>query len=725
MHIVSVGRFTIAAIVFSAVISAQADNSDRLGRQLEGFSLKSHFGKEYTLQDFADRDAVVVVFLGTECPLAKLYGPRLAELSRKWGDRVGFIGIDSNQQDSLQELASYAQRHKLEFPLLKDPGNVVADQFGAERTPEAFVLDKRRVVRYWGRIDDQYGFADGVGYQRPWPTRADLVEAVNEVLANQPVSVPVAKNVGCLIGRVRAVHDSATVTFSNQIARIFQQHCVECHRPEHIGPFSLTDYADAAGWGEMIREVVEQGRMPPWHAAGERGKFQNDLRMSAEEKQLIADWVAAGCPEGDPSELPPAREFAEGWAMGEPDQIVYMRDEPVDVPAEGVIDYHHYVVDPGWTEDKWIMAAEARPGSAETVHHILVFVVPPGPFGQGEAQPRGRVGRTSDSQRPDEGRGQPAGEADERAGAADERRGRFRRGGSGPGAGGGGFGRGGGFGGGIGGGNLIAGYAPGMNPFLMTDGTTAMHVRAGSKLLFQMHYTPNGTPHRDRSYAGFRFADPDKVQYVARSAAAANPFFAIPPGNDNYEATAENVFEYDTVIANLTPHMHIRGKSFRYEATYPDGRQEVLLDVPAYDFNWQTTYYLAEPKPIPKGTKLLCTAHWDNSEGNLSNPDPTKTVTWGDQSWEEMMIGFYVEVFPKGQAPPPGNMRRGFSQLQPEKMFAALDANHDGKLTKDELPDRIGERLSMADTDRDGAVSQEELANLLKLFSGFQRRGQE
>lgn len=714
-------RFTLAglslfvALVGFALTSAEGASVERVGKKVGNFSLKSHFGKEYALSDLAARDVVVVVFLGTECPLAKLYGPRLAELSQHWGDRVGFLGIDSNQQDSLQELASFAQRHKLEFPLLKDPGNAVADQFAAERTPEVFVLDKDRVVRYWGRVDDQYGFAEGVGYQRPAPTRSDLVEAVNELLAGKSVSVPVAKNVGCLIGRVRTVSADASVTFSNQISRVFQQHCVECHRPGHIGPFSLTRYADAAGWGEMIREVVEVGRMPPWHAAGEHGKFQNDLRLSEDEKQMIAEWVADGCPEGDPTQLPTAREFVEGWAIGEPDQIVYMGDDPIDVPAEGVIDYYHLLVDPGWTEDKWITAAEARPGAMETVHHILLFVVPPGgPMGgRGGPPGQGLAGRRpGGEQAAPQGDG-AASENAERGPAPPGRRGRFgRQGGNGPG------GRG-GFGGGISGGGLIAGYAPGMNPFLnSTDGTTAMHVKAGSKLMFQMHYTPNGTPQRDRSYAGFRFADPDQVKYVCRSTAAANPMFAIPPGADNYEATADSEFEYDTMIANLTPHMHIRGKSFRYEVTYPDGTQELLLDVPAYDFNWQTTYILNEPKRIPKGTKLLCTAHWDNSENNLSNPDPTKTVSWGDQSWEEMMIGFFVEVFPKGEAPPPSNMRRAFGRLDPEKMFSMLDANKDGKLTKEELPERLGERLGMADTNRDGAVSQEELAGLIKLFSG-------
>jgi len=688
-----------ALVLLAAATSAPAAESSLVGKKIDDFTLKSQFGKAYSLKDFARQDAVVVVFLGAECPLAKLYGPRLAELAAKFDpEKVAIIGIDSNQQDSIQKIAAYATRHKIEFPLLKDPGNTVADSFGAKRTPEVFVLDRDRVVRYHGRIDDQYGFTDGVGYQRPAATRNDLVEAVNELTTGKPVSVASTNFVGCLIGRVRPVKNDSEVTYSKQIARVFQDHCVECHRPGRIGPFSMTSYDELAGWGEMIKEVVSEGRMPPWHANPAHGEFANDIRLSDNEKKQIVAWVDNGCPQGNPSDLPAPKQFTEGWAIGEPDEIIYMRDEPVDVPAEGVIDYYHFVVDPGWKEDRWIKAAEAKPDSLETVHHILVFVAAPEASrglqalhnggGQGGDRPQRRP--------PGSGRGEGRGE------------------GGGRGFGGGRGGRSGG--GGIGGGNLVAGYAPGATPMIATDGSTAMHVKAGSKLIFQMHYTPNGTPAKDRSYVGFKFAKPEEVKNVARSTSVVNTFFTIPAGDPNYEATASGTFEHDTTLLNLTPHMHMRGKSFRYEATYPDGTKEILLDVPAYDFNWQTTYDLKEPKKMPKGTKLVCTAHWDNSSENLSNPDPSIPVKWGDQSFEEMMIGFYVEVFPKDQVPakPSG----GFGQIDPEQVFKSLDANKDGKLTKDELPERMADRLILADSNKDGGISQEELTKLFKLLQG-------
>jgi peroxiredoxin/mono/diheme cytochrome c family protein len=657
--------FLLAAFLSAPLLASSGemprDDSERVPTRVQDFSLKSQFGKEYSLHDFADRDLVVIAFVGTECPMSKVYAPRLARLAKKWdAKRVAFVGIDSNQQDSVQEIAAYAARHKIEFPILKDPGNVIADRIQAARTTEVFVLDRDRVVRYQGRIDDQYGFRDGVGYQRSKPVRNDLAQAIDELLAGSKVTVPTTTVVGCAIGRSHAANNESEVTYSNQVSRILQQHCIECHRPGRIGPFVMTGYKDVLGWGEMIREVVDQGRMPPWHANPAYGHFKNENRLTDGEKKLITTWVENGCPEGDPGQVPPPRTFVDGWTMGKPDQVVYMRDKPVEVPAEGVIDYYHFTVDPGWTEDKWIMATEAKPDSMETVHHILVTVQPPG-------ESRSGAGRLN-------------------------------------------------------GGNLIAVYAPGQNPLISSsDGATAIHVKAGSKLVFQMHYTPNGTPQRDRSYVGFRFADAAKVTREARSAAVVNQSFAIPAGAGNYEASAERTFEHDALITNLMPHMHTRGKSFRYEATFPNGKHEVLLDVPAYDFNWQTTYYLAEPKLFPKGTKLVCTAHWDNSADNLSNPDPTKVVTWGEQTWEEMMIGFYIEEFPKGRVPALPARTASSGGLDPLKLFAALDANHDGKLTENEAPARLKQRFKQADRDGDGVVTKEELSAMMKPNSGVRR----
>ncbi len=303
----------ICLCLASGLSIARAADDSPVGRQVAEFQLQDYRGREYRLSDFQPYNVLVIAFLGTECPLAKLYGPRLARLAEEFADQgVGFMGINANTQDSITELAAYARIHKIDFPLLKDVGNHVADQLGAQRTPEVFVVDRERRIRYWGRIDDQYG----VGYVRNSPQQHDLRRALEELLAGKEVSTPVTPAPGCFIGRVRQPQeDAAQVTYANHIAGILQRRCVECHREGDIAPFALDEYDEVAGWAETIAEVVRDGRMPPWHANSEYGSFANDRHLSDEEKDLIYQWVADGAPAGDPATRPVSQTFAEGWQL--------------------------------------------------------------------------------------------------------------------------------------------------------------------------------------------------------------------------------------------------------------------------------------------------------------------------------------------------------------------------------------------------------------------------
>lgn len=590
MRVLLTATLVASFLLAPASSTVAAESESLIGRHIDGFELKDFRGETHRLDDYADSKLVVVAFLGTECPLAKLYGPRMQQLSEEFASQgVTFIGINSNRQDSITEMANHARIHNMEFPFLKDVGNAVADQFGATRTPQIFVLDGDRNVQYHGRIDGQYSFGAGVGYAAPQLDRRDLAVALEELLAGKEVSVPVTEAKGCLIGRVREVNAESEVTYSNQIARIFQDRCVQCHREGQIAPFAMTGYDEVAGWGEMIAEVVRESRMPPWHADPQHGVFSNDSRLSAEEQEQIYEWVANGCPEGDVAQLPEPREYPEGWMMPrEPDMVIAFGDEPVDIKAEGVEAYRHYIVDPGFTEDKWVTWAECMPGNRQVVHHIIVFIRPPG-----------RLARSED---PD-----------------------IR-----------GFG-------------FLAGFAPGTRPVEFPAGM-AKKIPAGSTFVFQMHYTPCGSPQTDLSSIGLIFADPDEVTHQVATTATSNHDFAIPPGAFDHKVEATHTFSRDTTLLSMFPHMHVRGKAFRYEATYPDGTHEILLDVPQYDFNWQNSFILAEPKSIPKGTEIHCTAWYDNSTDNPNNPDPTEEVRWGPQTWHEMMIGWYDIAFPVATA---------------------------------------------------------------------------
>ncbi|HET6879891.1 MAG TPA: redoxin domain-containing protein [Pirellulales bacterium] len=564
----------LALLVLSCCVAADTPEATApIGKQVDNFKLQDYLGAWHELDELKAKKAVVVAFLGTECPLCLQYGPQFAKLAKEYEPQgVAFIGIDANQQDSLQEMAHYARSYGVDFTLLKDPGNKIADQFAAIRTPEVFVLDGQRAVRYWGPIDDQFG----VGYVRPKAEHRFLAEAIDAVLAGKAVPTPVMHGPGCYIGRVNRKPATGDITYTKHIAPLLNAHCVRCHRKGEIGPFTLTSYDDVVGWTETIREVITQRRMPPWHASPEFGHFRNDARLPDEAKELIFKWIDNGVPAGDPADLPAPPEFVEGWRIGKPD-LVFSMPQAFTVPAKGVVPYQTFVVDVTLDEDKWIQAAEVRPGNRAVVHHLVLYYVPPG----------------ADKERPEAVL----------------------------------F-------------NSLAAYSPGMPASVFREGH-AKFVPKGSKLKIQCHYTPNGSEQVDQSVAGLIFARPDTVKKQLLTQLCINFKLHIPPGEANYVADAEHRFDQETRLYSLLPHMHLRGKSFRFDARYPDGTSETLLDVPRYDFNWQNSYVFAEPKRMPEGTVIHCTASFDNSAENPTNPDPTSAVRWGEQTWEEMLVGTF------------------------------------------------------------------------------------
>lgn len=672
-----------ACLVLAAAVVSQptvADDARRVGVVVADFSLKDYRGAERSLSDFKDSKVVVLAFLGTECPLAKLYGTRLGELDRKYRERgVTILGINANRQDSITEIAAHARIHKVDFPVLKDLGNRIADQVAAQRTPEVFVLDQSRTVRYHGRIDDQYG----VGYIRDGIEKNYLQDAIDDLLAGRDVKTSSTEVVGCFIGRVKEPQSDSPVTYSNQIARILQKHCVECHRAGEIAPFALTKYDEVVGWGDTMLEVIADRRMPPWHANPEFGHFRNARSLSDEEKVALSQWVAAGCPEGDPAERPERAEYVSGWQLPrEPDLVVEMRDEPYAVPAEGAVKYQYFRVDPKLTEDKWVLAVEAQPGNRAVVHHILVFVRPP-------KNQRNGLGNTV--------------------------------------------------------GEFFAAYVPGYRTPRYPRGM-AKFVPAGSELVFQLHYTPIGSPQEDLSRLGIVFADAEEIDHVVVTQQAAEHRFEIPPHADNHQVEAKSQqAPSDVQLLAFMPHMHLRGKSFRYEAKFPDGRSQILLDVPQYDFNWQTAYQLSEPLKLPPGSYLHCTAAYDNSADNLNNPDPTKAVRWGDQTWNEMMIGYFDVAIPlstfgikrarAGKAASAGSSDKpasigsdtlsiGDRKLRISQLVGSitrLDRNGNGKLEKTEVPAQHHLLFNALDGDQDGILTREEA---LATIGRIRREGQ-
>jgi peroxiredoxin len=568
--------FMSAALSLALVALAAAPDA----KPVPSFTLPDQHRRPRAMDGFKDKKAFVVVFVGTECPLANLYAPTLAELHKEYAPRgVQFLAVNANPQDSFIDVAAHAWERGVPFPVLKDFDQTAMAALGAKRTPEAFVLDADRVVRYRGRIDDQYG----TNHRRDEPRRRDLKLALDEVLAGKPVTVPQTEVEGCVIGKPREPKVKGEVTYAKHVAGILQKRCQECHRPGQVAPFSLLTYDDASAWADTIREVVREERMPPWHADPRHGKFSNDRRLPRDEAELLVAWADQNCPKGDEKDMPPPVKFPDGWSIGTPDVVFKMKDE-YKVPATGVLPYERFEVDPGFKEDRWVRATEARPGNRAVVHHIIVYAVPPG------GKPYQNDGTAA----------------------------------------------------------LLAGWAPGDMPSNYPKGT-AKRIAAGSKLIFEVHYTPNGKEEEDRSSVGLIFAD-GPPEYAVTTNILADLPIRIPPGKANHREEFTYTFPEDCKLVSFMPHMHLRGVSAKYVATYPDGKTETLLSVPDYDFGWQSVYRFADPVPIPKGTKLAWVGVWDNSADNPRNPDPKADVRWGLQTWDEMHNGWMETMRPAARA---------------------------------------------------------------------------
>ncbi|MEE9533189.1 MAG: thiol-disulfide isomerase [Acidimicrobiia bacterium] len=388
-------------------------------------------------------------------------------------------------------------------------------------------------------------------------------------------------------GTSNAAEDA--VTFSKDVAPILYESCTECHRPGAIAPMSLLTYQDARPWARAIKQKVASREMPPWFADPTYQEYANDASLSQAEVDTIVAWVDAGAAKGEDADLPAMPEYTEGWSIGEPD-MVFSLLEPFDVPADGTIPYLYFTVPTNLTEDKWIRAVEVKPSDRRVVHHVITNLLRPDPNEPPSPKPALPGNRT-------------------------------RR-----------------LGGGVGGlvpNRLGHVYPPGY----------ARRIPAGAEIQLQMHYTTIGEPTQDQTSIGVIFTDGNEPpEKVFGGGLLSNSRFVIPPGAPSHEVRASMTFEEETYMARFMPHMHVRGKDVTYTVTYPDGREEILLHIPRYDFNWQLRYDLKEPKLLPAGTKMEVIAHFDNSESNRFNPDPAQEVRYGDQTWEEMMNGFYTTV---------------------------------------------------------------------------------
>ena len=483
----------------------------------------------------------------------------------------------------------------------------------------------------------------GLGYSLDAPKHLYLKLALDALLAGKTPEVQTTTAPGCALDFEKP--KAAAVTYHTRISRIVQQNCQECHRPAGNGPFALESYDDVVSHKAMIRKVVDAGTMPPWFAAEAKTKeqphFLNDRSLSAADKADLLAWLKSDLAKGDAADAPLPKAWPNEWHIGKPD-VVLQIPKPISVKATGTMPYQVVTVETNLDEDKWIEAFEVRPTNKAVVHHVLVHVV---------SKVAGAV----------------------RNNVEEERQGYF------------------------------AAYVPG-NSFLILEPGYARKLPKGATLRFQIHYTPNGEATTDQTRVGFVFAK-DAPRFEVKVGAVAQPRISIPPGEGNHKEVGKLRVSTDVVLRSAVPHMHVRGKACKYEVTSPDGRTTTLLDIPRYDFNWQLRYQFSEPVTVTKGSTITFTVWYDNSDKNPANPDPTKTVKWGQQTSDEMHLG-YLEYLVDLQAKPSERATLHEKPTIPKEGVAIpelfktrlerYDANKDGKLDEkeiDAMPEPLRERV--------------------------------
>lgn len=555
------------------------------GRLLKGHALD---GTLYRLGQSPGCRAVVLVFLGTQCPISNAAIPHLNELAADCRrNHVEFYGVISWRSVSRQEAREHAREFGLDFPVLFDASGDLRRQLDATHSPQAFVLMPHGAVAYSGAINDQFAFP---GRKKRTPVTPYLRNAVAAVLQGAAARPARTNPVGCRLEALPGAGERSEITFAREIAPIIFANCTSCHRAGAVAPFPLESCADVRRHAAQIRVMVELRLMPPWKPDPGYGHFRDELHLTGHEIQLIGRWIDAGMPAGDPDDLPDAPQFTGGWRLGQPDLILTV-PEPFRIPASGPDIYQYFVLPSGLAEDQLIAAIEYRPGNARVVHHASFRYDDVG------------QARRLDAEFPGPG---------------------YQR------FGGWGFTTGG----------TLGGWAVGVQPQRLPRGY-GRRIRSGSDFIIQTHYHPTGKEEQDQAQVGLYFAEPPARGRIAELLVA-NLQLAIPPGARRFSHHAEYVLPVDVTLHSVLPHTHLLGRWLQARAILPDGSIEPLIRIVDWDFNWQASYFYAQPLSLPAGTRIEFDVVFDNSAYNPLNPhSPPRLVRWGEDSSAEMAVCFF------------------------------------------------------------------------------------
>ncbi|HZT41070.1 MAG TPA: redoxin domain-containing protein [Chthonomonadaceae bacterium] len=589
----------IGMLVWSVGSGADTSGKKAAAMAAHGaFHWKDVNGHSYDQALLARHKATVFFFVSSQCPIANLYTPRILAIARDYTPRgVQFFLVDSNSEDSLATVRRYAKERAFPFPAIKDEGTALADTLAADKTPEAIILDSAGAVRYRGRIDDNAGPEKSIHH--------DTREALDALLAGRSVPHPRTLSFGCIIFRDKPAPRAASpasVTYARDIAPILNANCVMCHRQGETAPFSLETYQEARTWAAQIKDYTARRLMPPWKAVPGYGDFRDAHFLTAKQIASLARWADAGAPLGNPKDLPAPPPFPSpnGWKLGTPD-LVLSPSRPYHLAADGKDVYREYVLPVSYDEARYLRGVEFKPDNRAVVHHIILFFDPSGESAKldgHDSQPGYTV--------PGDWISPP---------------------------------------GSTWGGQVIwvAGWAPGNTPSLLPEGT-AFEIPAHASLVLQVHYHKDGKPEEDRSQVALYFAEKGKVDKVMHVGAAINATFDLKPGLAHQEVRASFTLPkgVDVHVWAAFPHMHMLGRQMKLWATLPNGTVKPLIWIQDWDFNWQESYRYKTPLALPGGTRVELLAIYDNSERNPRQPShPPKEVRWGEQTTDEMCIGFF------------------------------------------------------------------------------------
>ena len=580
-------------------------------RQVKAFAVRDAQGRLHGIEEWRDRKGVVLFFLEPDCPVANGYAPEMRRLAEIYGRRgIAFYGVHSRPEVSAELAARHAATHRLGFPVVLDPSQVVAGEAGVRRTPETVLLAPDGQVLYGGRIDGRFdpdpdpnpdvgpnlgAFVPGRRPARPGDLEAALAAVANDEM---PV-VNETRAYGCPLPSpstspgADASGDDEAITYSRHVAPILWKNCVMCHRPGEVGPFSLLTYRDAAKRAEFLVEMTASRRMPPWKARPGAGVFLDNHRLTDREIDILKRWAEAGAPEGDPADLPPRPQFTEGWQLGQPD-YVFQIAEPFAIPASGDDVFRSFVIPMPMDHDRQVVAIEFRPGNRRVVHHAKLFVVPAGTVRARDAADPGPGFASTGSG----DLGQPA----------------------------------------------VWEWTPGTIPRRPPPGV-GKRLKSGSDLVLFVHYHPSGKPETDRSSIGITLSKTPLTRFVAGIPMGTSAI-DIPAGARRHKVTVKTTLPADAHAYTLLPHAHLLLREMTLTVTRPDGTVQDLLGIDDWDFNWQGQYHFAKPVPLPKGTVIELVGFYDNSADNPRNPStPPRRVRFGPASTDEM-IGCHILVIP-------------------------------------------------------------------------------